>query len=75
MHEPALQNSNQHLNLIFGTVVLYLGSCCSAGGPFRQLGLNTCATHALAGIPLENPHEIRNLLEREAQINFFLPKK
>lgn len=42
----------------------------AAGGPFRQLGLNTCATHGLAGIPLENPQEIGNLLKREAQINF-----
>lgn len=45
MHEPALHNSNQSLNVIFDTVILCLGSCCSAGSPFRQLGLNTCAMH------------------------------
>lgn len=72
MHETALHNSKQNLNLILDTVIPCLGSCCSAGGPFRQLGLDTCATHGLAGIPLQNPHGINNLLKREAQINFFL---
>lgn len=70
MHEPALCNSDQNLNLIFDTVILCLGSCCSAGRPFRQLGLNTSATRGLAELPLENPHKINNLLKREAQIHF-----
>lgn len=31
--------------------------------------------HGLAGIPLESPHGINNLLKREAQINYFLTRK
>lgn len=40
MHEPSLHNSNQHLSLIFDTVILCLGSCCSAGGPFWRSPLS-----------------------------------
>lgn len=55
-------------------VVLLLCSCCSAGGPFRQLWPNTCAMHGLVWIPLENPYKISNLLKMEAEMHF-LPRE
>lgn len=47
-----------------------LGSCCSARGPFKWVGLNTHAVHSLVWIPLENTGNISNLLKTRLKLFF-----